>query len=104
MIGGILLAAALAAGAEPARPWRMVNLDNDFYFVYAKSPDDITERAFADYIDSVIGGGKVTHCCMCVCGQRTSYASKAWDPIWEGLNEPDQSDEQPVVRLREACA
>lgn len=91
MIGGILLAAALAAGAEPVRPWRMVNLDNDFYFVYAKSPDDITERAFADYIDSVIGGGKVTHCCMCVCGQRTSYASKAWDPIWEGLNEPDQN-------------
>ena len=91
MIGGLLLAAALVAGAEPTRPWRMVNLDNDFYFVYAKSPEDITEKAFRDYIDSVIGGGKVTHCCMCVCGQRTSYASKVWDPIWEGLGEPDQN-------------
>ena len=29
---------------------------------------------------------------LCVNGQRTSYDSKTWEPIWKGMDEPARTD------------
>ncbi len=36
-----------------------------------------------------MAGGKVTHFFMCPSGQRPSYGSEVWEPIWTGLDEPN---------------
>lgn len=64
-----------------------INEDNDHYFKLSGVRD--TEEALIDYIDSIVDGGAVTHFMMCVAGQRTSYDSKVWEPIWLGMDEPD---------------
>lgn len=71
------------------RHWFVVNEDNDHFFKCDASL--MTEKALADYID-YIARGKVTHLFMCVAGQRTSYDSKTWEPIWAGLDEPARED------------
>ena len=68
------------------RPLLVVNEDNDHYFKL--SSDLMTEDALKAYVDD-IARGHVTHFVMCLAGQRTSFDSKAWDPIWNGINEPD---------------
>jgi len=45
-------------------------------------------EALEAYIDGIAEGGKITHIFMCPSGQRTSYDSKAWEPIWTLMNEP----------------
>ncbi len=79
----------LPPGAVPPKPWLVINEDNDRYFKRADLPGNIektTAEACAQYLDTVLDGGKVTHFFMCVCGQRASYDSKAWEPIWKGLS------------------
>jgi len=61
-----------------------VNEDNDHYFKQDASL--MTEEALVAYVDR-LAGGKVTHFVMCPSGQRPSYGSKAWEPIWTGLDE-----------------
>ena len=63
----------------------VVNEDNDHYFKL--DPKLMTEEALKAYIDGM-AGGKVTHFFMCPSGQRPSYDSKVWEPIWTGLEEP----------------
>jgi len=63
-----------------------VNEDNDRYLLQAK-PHDLTVEGLTEYLDSVAAGGAVTHFFMCVSGQRTSYGSTVWEPIWKGANE-----------------
>ena len=65
----------------------VVNEDNDRYLLNAKA-HDLTPEGLRDYLDSVAAGGAVTHFFMCVNGQRTSYGSKVWEPIWLGINQP----------------
>ena len=80
--------APLPPGAVPPKPWLVINEDNDRYFKRADLPGNIektTAEACEQYLDTVLAGGKVTHFFMCVCGQRASYDSKAWEPIWKGL-------------------
>ena len=81
--------APLPPGAVPPKPWLVINEDNDRYFKRADLPGNIektTAEACEQYLDTVLDGGKVTHFFMCVCGQRASYDSKAWEPIWKGLD------------------
>lgn len=85
-----LFAACLAA--SPA-PWFVVNEDNDHFFKCDTSL--MTEKGLADYIDYICRG-KVTHVFFCVNGQRTSYASKTWEPIWTGLDENARPDTATV--------
>ena len=81
---------ALPPGGVPPKPWRVINEDNDRYYLTAgRDGSGITREACERYIDSVVDGGKVTHFFMCVCGQRASFDSKAWEPIWKGLSGSD---------------
>lgn len=80
--------AASVRGAEKDF-WFVVNEDNDHFFKC--DPSLMTEKGLVDYIDYV-AQGKVTHFFMCVNGQRTSYGSKTWEPIWLGMDEPARKD------------
>ena len=66
-----------------------INEDNDRYLYCAKD-DALTVKGAQDYFDTVAAGGAVTHFFMCVNGQRTSYGSKVWEPIWLGIGEGDE--------------
>ncbi len=82
-IAAVLAASALAAAAK--EPVVAVNEDNDHYFKQDASL--MTEEALRAYVRG-LAGGKVTHFLMCPSGQRPSYGSKVWEPIWTGLSEP----------------
>ena len=69
--------------------WFVVNEDNDHFFKLPSA--EMTRKGLADYAD-FIARGHVTHVFLCVCGQRTSYGSKSWEPIWMGLNEQGRPD------------
>lgn len=82
LLAGIVAAAAGSAGADE-RPWLIVNEDNDHYFKMDASR--MNEASLKAYVDGIADGGEVTHLFFCVAGQRASYDSKAWEPIWKGL-------------------
>lgn len=73
---------------KDAKPWLIVNEDNDHYFK-CKS-ELMTEQALKDYVDNICRG-HVTHFFMCPSGQRASFDSKTWEPIWAGIDEPDRA-------------
>ena len=81
---GVLMLACGALADE--RPWVVVNEDNDHFFKLDSRL--MTRKGLEDYIDSLCVGA-VTHVFFCPCGQRTSYGSGVWEPIWAGVNEPD---------------
>lgn len=68
----------------------VLNEDNDRYFC-TRGEEGMNVPALEAYVDR-IAGGKVTHFFMCPSGQRTSYDSKAWEPIWACLTEPGGAD------------
>ncbi len=72
---------APAAEAAPRRPVLIVNEDNDHYFKLDRSL--MTVEALQRYIDGY-AQGHVTHFFMCPSGQRPSYGSRVWEPIWAG--------------------
>ncbi len=74
--------------AATNRPWRVFNEDNDHWFCAAKS-NEVNEAGLRAYIDGIADMAKPTHMFLCPCGQRASFDSKAWEPIWAGLNDPD---------------
>ena len=74
---------ALLAGAAQARGILIVNEDNDHYFKQDASL--MNEASLKAYVDGIAEGGRVTHLFFCVAGQRASYDSKVWEPIWKGL-------------------
>lgn len=76
-----LLSAWSCVGQD--RPLLVINEDNDHYFKL--SPSRMTREALEAYADSIVASGRVTHVVFCTCGQRASFASKAWEPIWAGL-------------------
>ena len=85
----VALLVAFGVGAHVlARPWLVCNEDNDRYF-YSTEDAAFTEKGMVDYFDSIASGGAMTHYFMCVNGQRTSYDSKVWEPIWRGVDEPN---------------
>ena len=86
LAAGLLVSAAVGAAEKP---WLVVNEDNDHYFLL--SSNLMNRAALERYVDG-IAQGHVTHFFMCVNGQRTSYASKTWEPIWEGLEDPARKD------------
>ena len=89
-----LMAVALAGSAfgatvSSAPRCLLVNEDNDHFF---KLPSSWMDRAgLLRYLNEVLQG-PVTHFVMCVNGQRTSYASETWEPIWTGIGEPARKD------------
>ena len=82
--GLLCLAATSAAAATAAvRPILAINEDNDHYFKLDSSR--MTKEALEAYVDD-LARGHVTHFFMCPQGQRASFDSKSWEPIWAGLN------------------
>ena len=82
----LLFCAVALSGTVLAKPKVVVvNEDNDHYFKLDASL--MNEASLQSYVDNM-AGGKVTHFFMCPSGQRPSYASKVWEPIWTGLDEP----------------
>ena len=77
---------ALAASAAAAKPILVINEDNDHYFKL--SSERMNEASLKAYVDDICRGA-VTHFFMCPQGQRASFDSKTWEPIWKGLDEPD---------------
>ena len=83
----LLMLAVVSMDAFAAKPRVVVvNEDNDHYFKQSSSL--MNEESLKMYIDKM-AGGKVTHFFMCPSGQRPSYDSKVWEPIWTGLDEPN---------------
>ncbi len=66
----------------------VVNEDNDHYFKYPS--ERMNAAGLRAYVDR-LAQGHVTHVFFCASGQRASYASRAVEPIWAGLAEPDQN-------------
>ena len=92
LIAGAALCVA-ATGLSAERPWLVVNEDNDHFFKFDSSWMD--EKGLTEYVDKV-AQGHVTHFFMCVNGQRTSYDSKTWEPIWTNL-ETDRALEDTAT-------
>ena len=67
----------------------VVNEDNDHFFKLASSW--MNREGLVRYAKEVLQG-RVTHFSMCVNGQRTSYDSKTWEPIWKGMDEIARHD------------
>lgn len=67
-------------------PILICNEDNDRFFYMADRWH--TAEGIRAYFDTISAGGAMTHYFMCVNGQRTSYDSKVWEPIWRGANDP----------------
>lgn len=85
-IATVWTAGSVFAGTDG---WLVVNEDNDHFF---KLGDEWqTREGLERYLDIVLKG-PVTHFFMCVNGQRTSYDSKTWEPIWAGLNDLARKD------------
>lgn len=89
-------AACLSAASDVAKPRIVaVNEDNDHYFKLDASL--MNEASLKAYIDKM-AGGNVTHFFMCPSGQRTSYASEAWDRIWDEY-DPEKDAKNAHFRL-----
>ena len=84
----LFLAMAVLCANAAEKPWLVLNEDNDYYF--KKDASFMTEAKLREHITE-LAGMKVTHLFLCPSGQRTSYDSKAWEPIWKGLGCPNQS-------------
>jgi hypothetical protein len=74
--------AAMAAGQASV----FINVDNDKFFY--GPPESMTEEGLLKRVDDVLKEGGVTDYVFCPCGQRASFDSKAWEPIWCGIDEP----------------
>ena len=80
----LLVSATFSATAFAAKTPLWINEDNDHFY---NLPDEwISAEGARRYVDN-FAEGHVTHFVMCVTGQRTSYDSKTWEPIWTGLDE-----------------
>ncbi len=82
----LAMVASVACAGATEKPWVVENEDNDHYYYY--DPSRMTKEALEAYADELLDGGYVTHVFWCANGERPSYDSKAWDPIWTGLSDP----------------
>lgn len=83
---GFFADALMALFEGPSRPLLVVNEDNDHYFKFDASLMNVP--SLEAYVDAM-AQGHVSHLFLCVNGQRASFDSKTWEPIWAGLDEPD---------------
>ena len=77
-----VFAESVSQAAAESKPILIINEDNDHYF--KQTSDLMTLEALQAYVDQM-KNSHVTHFFMCPHGQRTSYASKVHEPIWEGM-------------------
>lgn len=61
----------------------------DFIQYYKRPASEMNEAAMKAFVDRIAESGKVTHLFMNPVAQRANFKSEHWEPIWEGLGEPD---------------
>lgn len=84
------LPAFSAAGRDTAITF---NEDNSHYF-FTRAGQEFTAEKVASYVDQ-FAGTQVREVLLSGNSQRTSFASKVWDPIWKGY-DPKGPDDQPM--------
>jgi hypothetical protein len=88
-----------AAGASPASAARgtglCLNEDNSHWF-FTRAGRTHTAESVASFVDQY-AGTEVRELLLSANSQRTSFASRVWDPIWKGY-DPDGPDDQPLFR------
>ena len=76
-----LPAAALAAAPAPHTALSL-NEDNSHWF-FTRAGQPVTEESVASFVDQY-ANTQVRELILSANSQRTSFASKVWDPIWKG--------------------
>jgi hypothetical protein len=72
-----------------------LNEDNSHYF-YSRAGQSLDREKVASWVDQY-AGTQVRELLLSANSQRTSFASKVWDPIWKGY-DPAGPDDQPLFR------
>ena len=85
---GIGVLGLLAAAGALAGPVVIKNEDNEHIFM-SPGQVEISDRGLIRYVDFMTKGKALTHLFFCACGQRASFDSAAWEPIWYGVGEKD---------------
>ncbi|WP_321470209.1 hypothetical protein [uncultured Paludibaculum sp.] len=87
------------AGAQAAGTARgtglCLNEDNSHWF-FTRAGQTYTKESVAAFVDQY-AETQVRELVLSASSQRTSFASKVWDPIWKGY-DPDGPDDQPLFR------
>ncbi|MFN9894096.1 MAG: hypothetical protein ACK58M_12775, partial [Acidobacteriota bacterium] len=82
--------------ALPAKSTALtLNEDNSHYF-YSRAGQPLDREKVASWVDQY-AGTQVRELLLSANSQRTSFASKVWDPIWKGY-DPTGPDDQPLFR------
>lgn len=87
------VALAAAAGRNPASTGLAMNEDNSHYF-FTRAGQKLTEEVVASFVDQY-AGTQVRELILSANSQRTSFASKVWDPVWKDY-DPQGPDDQPL--------
>ncbi|MCC6860253.1 MAG: hypothetical protein IT158_16920 [Bryobacterales bacterium] len=91
-----LFAMPAAVLAAPAAATSLsLNEDNSHWF-FTRAGQPVTEESVASFVDQY-AGTQVRELLLSANSQRTSFASKVWDPIWKGY-DPSAPDDQPLFR------
>ena len=87
--------AATSRAAAPSRATALcLNEDNSHWFFTRAGQKEYTAEGVASFVDQY-AGTQVGELLLSANSQRTSFASKAWDPIWLGY-DPQGPDSQPL--------
>lgn len=90
----VFFSVVAALAAQAAFAVYIINEDNDHFFKYPA--EKMTVEEINAYADRLCDSG-ATHIFWCCCGQRASFDSTAWEPIWtdygvKGANTPLRHD------------
>ncbi len=84
---------AAAANSPLKQTALSFNEDNSHYF-FTRAGQNLTPETVASFVDQY-AGTQVRELLLSANSQRTSFASKVWDPIWKGY-DPQGPDDQPL--------
>ncbi|MGJ5816745.1 hypothetical protein [Paludibaculum fermentans] len=92
VVGSVASAQPLGAARQTGL---CLNEDNSHWF-FTRAGQTHTKKSVAAFVDQY-AGTQVRELLLSGNSQRTSFASKAWDPIWKGY-DPEGPDDQPLFR------
>lgn len=84
-----------AAALKPASTALCLNEDNSHWF-FTRAGSKLDADSVSSFVDPY-AGTQVRELLLSANSQRTSFASKSWDPIWKGY-DPQGPDDQPLLR------
>lgn len=87
--------AATLAAAATQRTALSLNEDNSHWY-FTRAGRNLDAEQVASFVDQY-AGTQVRELLLSANSQRTSFASKVWDPVWKGY-DPGGPDDQPLFR------